>query len=83
MTNIILLLLLEFLDGCLEGSDLLYRVAFLLALQGNYLLRSVSYEVLIAELLAYTHQEALQVLELSLCLLNLGCHVAFAHAQRY
>ena len=35
----------------------------------------MSYEVLIAELLAYTHQEAFQVLELSLCLLNLGCHV--------
>ena len=75
MINIKLLFLLELLDGCLEGSNLLYRVAFLLALQGYYLLRCVSYEVLIAELLAYTHQEALQVLELSLSLLNLGSYV--------
>ena len=75
MINIKLLFLLEFLDGCLEGSNLLNRVAFLLALQGYYLLRCVSYEVLVAELLAYAHQEAFQVLELSLCLLNLGSYV--------
>ena len=75
MINIKLLFLLEFLDGCLEGSNLLNRVAFLLALQGYYLLGCVSYEVLVAELLAYAHREAFQVLELSLCLLNLGSYV--------
>ena len=59
MINIKLLFLLELLDGCLEGSNLLYRVALLLALQGYYLLRSVSYEVLIAELLAYTRMSVM------------------------
>ena len=39
-----------------DSSNLLNRVAFLLALQGYYLLRCVSYEVLVAELLAYAHQ---------------------------
>lgn len=56
-------------------AAIFYRVALLLALQGYYLLRCVSYEVLVAELLAYAHQEAFQVLELSLCLLNLGSYV--------
>ena len=70
-----LLLLLEFFDSSLEGCDLLYRVAFFLALKSYHLLRSVSHEVLVAELLTHTHQEAFKVLELCLSLLYLGSHV--------
>ena len=57
-------------DALLEGSDLLFRVALLLALQGNHGLGGVLHEALVRELLPDRGEEAFEVLNLCLHLLD-------------
>ena len=69
------LLTLQGSDALLEGGNLLLGVALLLALHGNDGLGGILHEALVGELLLDAGQEALEVLQLSLHLLDLGLHV--------
>ena len=59
-------------DAFLEGGNLLFGVALLLALEGDNGLGGVGHETLVGELLLHAGEEAFEVLQLGLHLGNLG-----------